>query len=122
MAGAPSTKALASLRPKPVIPRISLITLTFALASLIVFYRGTRNDQQYALSDDQPWLDFYAEQWLRVAQNKQTVLQLVEGVLMNQQHWGIDLTTIDGFTSQVSDYVAAICSSDMRRALKSIKG
>jgi tagaturonate reductase len=96
--------------------------LTFALASLIAFYRGTRDGQQYTLSDDQPWLDFYAEQWSLVAQDKQTIAQLVESVLANQQHWGIDLTTIDGFSAQVSSYVAEICSSDMRSALNSIKG
>ena len=33
IAGAPSTNPFASLRPNPVIPRISLITLTFAFAS-----------------------------------------------------------------------------------------
>ncbi|MBD0785852.1 tagaturonate reductase [Vibrio sp. Y2-5] len=91
--------------------------MSFALAALITFYRGEREEGNYPLSDDQPWLDFFASEWPKVLSGEQSYGALVEGVLGNTAHWGQDLNQVPGLTECVTAYIEQICLVGMRRAL-----
>ncbi|SMB87635.1 tagaturonate reductase [Pasteurella testudinis DSM 23072] len=92
--------------------------LTFALAALIVFYRGKRNDEVIPLNDDQHWLDNYALWWQQLEQQQISVAQLVSNVLRQQEHWQQDLNEVPGLTLQLTEQVQAILTDGMRTALR----
>lgn len=92
--------------------------LTFALAALIVFYRGKRNDETIPLNDDEHWLHDFALWWRQVEQQEISVAQLVSNVLQQKAHWQQDLNDIAGLTLQVSEQVSAILDNGMRTALR----
>lgn len=96
--------------------------LTFALAALISFYRGGRESGSYALADDKPWLDFYAQAWPAVIANEKSTGELVAEVLGNVQHWDQDLTLVPELAAQVTAYVNAIQTKGVRAALTDIEG
>lgn len=91
--------------------------LSFALAALITFYRGEREDGDYPLNDDQPWLDLFASEWPKVTSGEQSYATLVETVLKDAAHWGQDLNQVSGLTESVTAHVERICQLGMRQAL-----
>ncbi len=95
--------------------------LSFALAALISFYRGVRAGEEYGLSDDQPWLDFYKASWAAVDAGSMTIAELVHAVLSNQQHWDQDLSLVAGLEALVTRNVTAIVEQGMRNALANVE-
>ncbi len=91
--------------------------LTFALAALITFYRGERDSGAYPLADDQPWIDFFAEHWPQVNQGSLSLETLVRGVLEQNDHWGMSLTSVPGLLDKVVTDASNICQLGMREAL-----
>ncbi len=91
--------------------------LSFALAALITFYRGKREDGNYPLNDDQPWLDLFATEWPKVTSGETTHASLVNTVLGDVAHWGEDLTQVPGLAECVTTHVERICELGMREAL-----
>ncbi|HBW0110762.1 TPA: tagaturonate reductase [Klebsiella aerogenes] len=91
--------------------------LTFALAALIVFYRGQREGQMYPLQDDEVWLTRFAKGWAQVA-NGHPLHELVVEVLQDEAHWGEDLLAIPGLSEQVTRYLEVILTVGMREALR----
>lgn len=89
--------------------------LLFALAALIVFYKGVRNGEHIALKDDQKVLDFFAEQW--ASNDSGTV---VKNVLANIDFWGCDLTEIKGIQELVAINLENILTQGMNEALISL--
>ncbi|MDW6002678.1 tagaturonate reductase [Vibrio mangrovi] len=91
--------------------------LTFALAALIVFYRGERQETAFPLNDEQEWIDFFASEWSRISVGQSDYRTLVERVLGCHQHWECDLTQVPGLTETVAAHVERICHMGMREAL-----
>ncbi len=91
--------------------------LSFALAALITFYRGEREDGNYPLNDDQPWLDLFTSEWPKVTSGEKTYASLVDTVLGDVAHWGEDLTQVPGLAECVTAHVERICQLGMREAL-----
>ncbi len=91
--------------------------LSFALAALITFYRGEREDGKYTLNDDQPWLDLFASEWPKVTSGESSHAALVNTVLSDSAHWGEDLTQVPGLAECVTAHVERICQVGMREAL-----
>ncbi len=95
--------------------------LCFALAALIVFYRGVRDlsgiETPYVLQDDQPWLDFYQTAWTAHAQGTLTTTNLVTQVLSNQKHWEHDLSTLPDLIPCITRYIDQILDVGMLNAL-----
>lgn len=96
------------------------VRLTFALAALIVFYRGKRTEGEFPLADEQSWLDYYTDAWSHVESGVLSVKQLVEQVLSHKEHWGMDLTGVTGLVDQVSDYASGILKDGVRNTLSNI--
>ncbi len=91
--------------------------LTFALAALLAFYRGERNGEIFPLQDDVPWLSLFSTLWSEVRRGEIPLHKLVETVLADEQHWGVDLNTVPGLGEKVTEQLQAIQNHGMRDAL-----
>ncbi|MDR1835179.1 MAG: tagaturonate reductase [Fusobacteriaceae bacterium] len=90
--------------------------LAFALAALIRFYKGVReNGDPIPLKDDKVFLDLYAELWKTKDYRK-----IAETVLGLKDHWDLDLNTIPGFTDTVAGYLEKIDTEGVKKALREI--
>jgi tagaturonate reductase len=105
--------------------------LTFALAALIVFYRGReldgsaligeRNGAPYRIQDDPSALAFFRDAWIGDEASPDFHANLVRSVLARKDFWGDDLNlTLAGFADKVTEYVRAIRNDGMRRALEKV--
>ncbi|WP_420603024.1 tagaturonate reductase [Flagellimonas sp.] len=93
--------------------------ILFSLASLIVFYRGSKNGETIKLADSQEVLSFFTEHWSKAKDNSYKTARAITGsVLSKQDFWGLDLNTLEGATELVSKYVHVIITKSMRVALE----
>jgi tagaturonate reductase len=84
---------------------------SLALSSLIVFYRGTFQDQKLPVQDAPEILDFFENAWENFDDD-----QLVSAVLSNESFWDMDLTKIDGLATLVSQMVGVIKNHGVKTA------
>ncbi|MFC0140729.1 tagaturonate reductase [Erwinia mallotivora] len=91
--------------------------LTFALASLLVFCRGQRDSGDYPLQDDPRWLQLFSTLWQQYDQHRLTARQLVEQVLCDEAHWGVNLNDVPELAASVTANVQRIVDKGMREAL-----
>jgi len=101
--------------------------LTFSLAALIRFYRGTaisetefrgvRNNEPYPINDDRAILEFFERSWAKFSNDYRA---LAGAVLANHAFWGIDLTGICGLTDAVAAHLQAIDTLGAHGAAASI--
>lgn len=84
---------------------------SLALASLIVFYRGTFQGQNLPVQDAPEILDFFENAWKNFDDD-----QLVSAVLSNESFWDKDLTKIDGLARLVSQMVGVIKNQGVKNA------
>ena len=97
--------------------------LTFALAALIAFYRGseirnnaligTRNGQEYLIRDDLPVLEAFQQAWAGCTGDCKCTPEfcdeLVNKILARKDFWGENLVeTLPGFAGQVAAQLHAI--------------
>ena len=83
-----------------------------SFAFYIAFYRGqkltekglvgSRNGEEYLISDDRDILEFY------LAHKDDDAATLAHAVCSNTSFWGEDLTKVEGFEAAVADYVVKI--------------
>jgi len=105
--------------------------LTFALAALIVFYRGTeikdgalighRDGKEYPIKDNQPILEKFALLWSAFDGSAAGVRTLTDAVLEQKEWWGKDLHTIPNLSAAVAEYVNAILTKGVVAAIAEIK-
>lgn len=93
--------------------------LSFALAALLVFYRGQRFDETYPLQDDEIWLTRFTQMWPKVG-NTLTTKAFVEGILSDKNHWEQDLAANRELVDKVTLFIDAILNNGMRNALKQL--
>lgn len=91
--------------------------LTFALAALLAFYRGERNGEIFPLQDDVQWLSLFSTLWSEVRRGELPLRELVETVLADEQHWGMDLNTVPALSEKVTEQLQAIQQLGVRDAL-----
>ena len=84
---------------------------SLALASLIVFYRGIFQGQKLPVQDAPDIVDFFENAWENFDDD-----QLVSAVLSNESFWDMDLTTIDGLATLVSQMVGVIKNQGVKTA------
>jgi len=104
--------------------------LTFSLAALIAFYRGTeikdsvliglRNGKEYQIKDDLPILEAFAKLWQRFDGSVAAIADLVDAVLRQQEWWGKDLHTIPGLTVAVTRDLGFILDQGPKAALEQV--
>ncbi|WP_100610719.1 tagaturonate reductase [Confluentibacter lentus] len=71
--------------------------LTFALAALIRFYKGTWNGEILPVQDSEDIVATFAEIW-----KSNDYLEIAKNTLSNKDYWGEDLTKIDSFKEAVA--------------------
>ncbi|MCE9900129.1 tagaturonate reductase [Raoultella terrigena] len=91
--------------------------LTFALAALMAFYRGERNEQNYPLQDDAEWMERYRALWSAHRDAQLSTSELVKAVLSVEAHWQQDLSQVPGLVEQVTLDLDAILLKGMREAV-----
>lgn len=89
----------------------------FALASLIVFYRGKRDDEIIELSDDKWILDMYNDIWSTYDGTYQGILLIISKVLGLEIHWGVNLLEYNNVVKFVCDAVYEIMTTSIKNAL-----
>lgn len=87
--------------------------ILFSLASLIVFYRGKRGEEQIALNDSKEYLDFWKEVW---ALNDS--YEIAKKVLSRADIWEQDLSADDDNAAVVGEYIESILRDGERNALR----
>ena len=94
--------------------------ITFSYAALLAFYTGklaegkmigTRASGEYDIMDDADVLEFFAEA------SALPVAEYVKKAAANEQFWGRDLNTIEGFTDAVTAYLTDIRENGARAAI-----
>ena len=100
------------------------VHLTFSIAALIEFYKGTeieggvlkgnRNGQSYDIKDDAAVLEFFA------ANSSKEPAELAKAYLGREDFHGQDLNKVEGLTDAVAGYIADIRSEGMYEAMKKI--
>jgi len=114
----PSLLEYINLNKKP--PMI----LTFGLAALIAFYRGSLHDGKmagkrgkynYEIRDVEDVLQFFQDSWSKPQ-------DIVKRTLSNKAFWGLDLTGIEGLEALVGEYLNAILDSGVKEALEALLG
>ncbi len=101
------------------------VHLTFSIAALIEFYRGTqivdgvlkgnRNGESYDIKDDAAVLEFFA------ANSEKAPADLVPAYLGNVEFHGQDLNKVAGLTEAVTKYLEDIRANGMRAAMQNLK-
>lgn len=103
--------------------------LTFSLAALLVFYRGTeikdgvlratRPSGSYAVKDDAPVLEAFADQW-RVFAQHHDVTALCRAILARTHFWGEDLGALPDLVEGVSAHLSHILQVGVRQAVSAL--
>ena len=96
--------------------------LTFSLAALMAFYKGTeirdkalighRDGQEYNIMDDMAVLEFFA------ANSEKSSAEFAKAFLSNEEFFGQDLTEIAGLTDKIASYLDEINAKGMRKTLE----
>ena len=102
-------------------------TLTFSLASLLAFYRGSeiqdnalignRNGNEYKIQDDMPVLEIFKSAWEKYDDSLQGAQSLVSHFFSLKDIWGMNLNELDGFTDAASEYLFDIVNNGMNQAI-----
>jgi tagaturonate reductase len=92
--------------------------LVFSLAALIKFYKGEREDEKIAVSDNADILDLYSKAWGAWDGTDAGLNVVVKTVLGYKVNWKKDLNEIPGLTDAVTDYLVRIVNEGMKEAVK----
>lgn len=91
--------------------------ILFSFASLCVFYKGKRDDEDIKLADDQKYLDFWKELW-----TKTDYTDIAKTALCQKDIWEQDLSADDDNVAVVAGYIESIVNNGERAALKVFLG
>lgn len=96
--------------------------LTFSLAALMAFYKGTeirekaligsRDGQEYKIMDDDAVLEFFA------ANSTKPSREFAESFLAREDFFGQDLTCIEGLVDRIAGYLDEIARKGMRKTME----
>jgi len=92
--------------------------ISLALAALICFYRGEVNGKTYPVQDNPEFLEMYRRLWKTDLTAPEKALSLVREVLGLKEHWGADLSALEGLTERTAGLVYRIRKDGMRRVLE----
>jgi tagaturonate reductase len=106
------------------------IILTFSLASLIAFYKGTeingdilkgkREQNEYSIKDNLEVLNFFKDIWSEYNESKNSIDYIVKKILENESFWGKNLNEIPNLNTSVSTHLYNILSNGMEESIKNL--
>jgi tagaturonate reductase len=104
--------------------------LSFSLAALIRFYKGselqngsltgTRGGGTYRVTDNQEVLEFFRNLWLKYGTDNESLRQAAAAVLSETQLWGEDLSRLPGLVDSVGFHLDNIQRAGMLAAIKNL--
>lgn len=86
--------------------------LLFALAALILFYKGAWRGEQIPLNDTPEVLAFFEQAW-----QSESAAEVVNKVLSNTAFWDQDLTQVAGLAEKVTAQVAQLQHAEKKESL-----
>ncbi len=87
--------------------------ILFSFASLVVFYKGKRGNEDIALNDSPEYLDFWKNLW-----TKTDYTDIAKTALCQKDIWEQDLAADDGNVEAVAKYIENIVTNGERAALQ----
>ena len=91
--------------------------LVFALAALLIFYKGKRNGEDIKLRDEEDILSIYKDLWGNFDGDYTKLASVILGM---KDHWGADLTVINGFVDMLAGYTRSIDTLSMKEAIREV--
>lgn len=91
--------------------------ILFSFASLCVFYRGKRGEEDIKLADDAKYLEFWKELW-----TKTDTTDIARTALCQKDIWEQDLSADGDNVAMVAGYIENIVKNGERAALKAFLG
>ena len=91
--------------------------ISFALASTILFYKGSYGGEEIPLNDNQEVLDKLQTLW---AEHDNDYPAIVQAVLSWDSFWGEDLSQHPGLADLVSQYLQAIDEEGIKASLRGL--
>jgi len=90
--------------------------IAFSLASMLVFFRGIREDGVINIQDEPQFMDFYKDMWSKFDSKELTVRDIVTKFLA-LEHWEQDLNEIPGLSDFIVKTVDDILTEGMNITL-----
>jgi tagaturonate reductase len=94
--------------------------LVFSLAALISFYKGERNGEKIAVSDDKEIMEIYCGLWGAYDGSEENLVKIVKEILALEKVWKMDLNKVEGLAEKVSDYLIKIEKLGMKEAFNEV--
>jgi len=104
--------------------------LTFSLAALLAFYRGTeirdgallgrRPSGPYPVKDDMPVLEAFREQW-RAFEQHRSVETFCNTMLSRTDFWGEDLSALPDLSEGIVSELSSILRVGVRKSIESLR-
>ena len=91
--------------------------LVFALAAMLIFYKGKRNGEDIKLRDEEDILSIYKDLWDNFDGDYTKLASVILGM---KDHWGADLTAINGFVDMLAGYTRSIDKLSMKEAIREV--
>lgn len=92
--------------------------LCLSFASLIQFYRGSFDGQDFALNDQAWATDFLREEWGKCDGSPSAVSELVGNVLQWERAWNQNLAGVPGLQEKITGYLLKMNADGMTATIK----
>ncbi len=106
--------------------------LTFSLAAMIAFYKGTkiedgklvaiREKGEYQISDEKDALEIFKEIWIKYEEKNKDLKYVVETVLQNERLWDMNLLQIEGLYDKVYQDLENILTLGIKESILKLEG
>ncbi len=97
------------------------LRLSFALAGLIMFYKGERDGAPFTLRDSEEVLTLFGEAWRAYQKGETALRDVTDSVLGHEPFWEQDLREISGLSERVRVGLEQIEEKGMVGALEALK-
>jgi tagaturonate reductase len=94
--------------------------IVFALSALMLFYKGSSNNEKIDLKDDPGVLECFDSNWKRLVSGEIVIEHLVQNILENTTIWNEDMTQIPGLAGRVSTHLKNIENYGIKGALSAV--
>ncbi len=94
--------------------------LVFSFASLIYFYKGSRNGEEIKLSDEPKILKTYEKLWKDYDGSKEYLEKVTDTILGLEDLWVANLNNIDELKEKIVYYLMLIEKEGMKKALEEV--